>query len=76
MSKIQIEKNPISVNIGKNIRYFRRMQDITQAQLGKYFNLSSQQMHKYENGDHDISCVRLLKIAEILKTSLADLLKS
>lgn len=76
MPKTNIPKNPTLIKVGKNIKYSRRMRNVTQSQLGKSLNISAQQIHKYETGGNDISFIKLLKIAEILNISLDDLINN
>jgi transcriptional regulator with XRE-family HTH domain len=66
--------NEISITIGKKIKHYRRLKEITQADLGKALDVSSQQIHKYENGSNDISFVKLVKVSEFLGVSVNDLI--
>jgi transcriptional regulator with XRE-family HTH domain len=76
MSKIIKSKsrNPISVKIGKNIRTYRRIRDLSQQHLGKVINVSCQQISKYESGDNDINVINLMAIAEALEVPLKSFL--
>lgn len=68
--KIAQEVNPISFKIGQNIRIYRKIHNISQKTLGGLLNITSQQVHKYENGTNDISYIKLHKIATILEVSI------
>lgn len=40
---------------GKELRFLRKQMDLTQSDLGKLLNLSSQQVARWEKGESDIS---------------------
>ena len=58
-----------SIEIGKKIKFFRKLKEMSQKDLGEALQLpiTSQQIHKYENGSNDISVVKLFEISKILK---------
>ena len=59
--------------LGRNIRKFREEAGLSQQSLADQLNLSFQQLQKYEYGQSRITVDRLLEIAKILHTSVADL---
>ena len=59
--------------IGKNIRYFRRKQNITQEQLAEYLNLSFQTISKWENGISLPSVTLLPAIANTFNITIDEL---
>lgn len=46
----QILKNELPVKIGARIKYFRQLQNITQAELGRATNKDRQYIYKIEKG--------------------------
>jgi transcriptional regulator with XRE-family HTH domain len=52
--------------VGARIRERRIMMGLSQQQLGKVIDLTSQQVHKYELGLNRISAGRLFEIAQVL----------
>ncbi|WP_191555768.1 helix-turn-helix domain-containing protein [Brevundimonas aurantiaca] len=63
----------IDTKIGANVRHRREALGITQAQLGQSVGVTFQQIQKYERGANRISAAALLKIANALECSVADL---
>lgn len=59
--------------IGKTIREFREKRGLTQAGLGKAIGVTFQQVQKYERGTNRVAASTLLKVADALKCSVADL---
>ncbi len=72
--KIKKNKN-IAENIGKNIRYFRKLQGFSLLELASKIGISPQQLQKYETGNNRISAEKLLEVANALKTPLTQLCK-
>lgn len=60
----------INKNIGKQIRYLRVRENLTQSDLAAHLNISYQQIQKYEKGSSQISAVRLVLIAQFFDVSL------
>ena len=56
----------IDSQIGLNIRRFRTLRGVTQQQIARGINVSSQQMQKYEKGASPIPVGRLYRIAEFM----------
>lgn len=67
--------DPIDVRLGAAIRARRETLRITQGQLGRRIGVTFQQVQKYEKGTNRVSAARLVRIAEILDTSAAELLE-
>lgn len=63
----------IDVQIGGIIRDRRAAVGMTQAELGKVIGVTFQQVQKYERGFNRVSAATLLKIANALQCSVADL---
>jgi len=61
---------------GSYISKLRKEADMTQSSLAEQLNLSRQSISQYENGDCMPDVTILLKISEIFKISLDDLIKS
>jgi transcriptional regulator with XRE-family HTH domain len=68
-----IPASDIDTKIGANVRNRREALGITQAQLGQSVGVTFQQIQKYERGANRISAAALLKIANALECSVADL---
>jgi len=58
-------------NIGKIIKIIRKTMNLTQSDLAKKLNISTQQFYKYENGHDLISAVKLKMIAELLQCDIS-----
>lgn len=61
---------------GAYIASMRKKADLTQSSLGEMLNLSRQSISQYENGDTFPDVTILIKISEIFKITLDDLIKS
>ena len=57
---------PIDVTVGGNVRIWRMVKGLSQAQLAKRLGVTFQQVQKYETGGNRIGTGRLVKIAAIL----------
>lgn len=67
------EPDPIDVGVGRRIRIRRLTQRVSQSQLGEYLQVSFQQIQKYERGANRVSASMLVRIAECLETTVAEL---
>lgn len=70
-----MELNNLDV-IGKNIKQNRKKMNMTQVELGHAINKSESSIRKYEKGIIQIPLDVLYKIADILDTSIFDLIGS
>ena len=60
--------------IGLRIRAMRIDKKISQGDLATKLGVSFQQIQKYEKGSNRVSATRLMKIAQVLKTTPHDLM--
>lgn len=68
-----VTASEIDVKIGANVRVRREGIGMTQAQLGQAIGVTFQQIQKYERGANRVSAAALLRIANALECSVADL---
>lgn len=68
------ELDPIDVRLGARVRVMREERSVTQAQLAQAIGVTFQQVQKYERGVNRVSVSRLIKMAEALDTTAADLI--
>jgi|GEM_PF-6849577 len=71
-----ISLNNFHKNIGANIHKFRIKHKITIEKLSKISGLKTKTIEKYEMGTQNMSFTVLLKLANILKVNITELLKS
>ena len=64
----------ISSQIGENLKIARKSKGISQTELAKRIGKSLRTMQMYENGESEPTISMLAELAEILETSLAQLL--
>ena len=64
---------PVDVAVGARVRIRRRTLGLSQTQLANGLGITFQQVQKYERGSNRVSASMLVKIAAILKTSVAAL---
>lgn len=62
------------MNIGNNIKTFRKMKNLTQKQLADMIKVSVVTIQNYENGRREPNMDTLKKISEALNIALSDLL--
>lgn len=60
--------------LGQRVRAARKLNNISQKQLGAALNISFQQIQKYENGSNRISCSTLKLISTALGVPMLTLL--
>jgi transcriptional regulator with XRE-family HTH domain len=65
--------DPIDVVVGTRMRIRRKQLSISQSQLGEHLGVTFQQVQKYERGANRISASMLVRAAEKLDTSVAEL---
>ena len=61
--------DPLDLEIGARLRSFRVVRGITQGDVSKVLNLSSQQIQKYECGANRLSCSGLIRLMQHYDTS-------
>ena len=65
---------PNALALGQKIRMYRRIANMNQKQFGEALNVSSQQIHKYENGTNELSFKKICLMASILNISIENLI--
>ena len=65
--------NPVDVEVGARIRARRRALRLSQSQLAEALGITFQQVQKYERGANRVSASMLVGIAQVLSTSVAEL---
>jgi transcriptional regulator with XRE-family HTH domain len=63
----------VDVEVGRRIRLRRTQLRFSQSHLGDELGVTFQQVQKYEKGANRVGASRLVKIAEVLNTSVAAL---
>ncbi|MFN3513977.1 MAG: helix-turn-helix domain-containing protein [Phenylobacterium sp.] len=65
--------DPIDIAVGHRIRVRRKWLGISQSALADHLGVSFQQVQKYERGANRVSASMLVKIAQKLDTTVAEL---
>ena len=65
--------NPVDVEVGARVRARRRALRLSQSQLADALGITFQQVQKYERGANRVSASMLVAIAQVLRTSVAEL---
>lgn len=60
---------------GKNLKYLRIINNMTQVELSTKLNISHQTISHYERGERLCDIIMLCKIAQLFEISADDLLK-
>jgi transcriptional regulator with XRE-family HTH domain len=63
----------ITEQFGKKVRYFRKLRNLSQAQLAELSELHRTYIGSVERGERNITLLNASKIAKALSVSLADL---
>ena len=58
--------NPIDIHVGNRVRVCRKLQNLSQAELGDKIGISYQQLQKCEKGTNRIGASRLFALGEVL----------
>lgn len=61
--------------IGKNIKYYRKLANMTQTELANKLNIKQSTLANYENNKRDITTDTLKQLCKILKVSADELLE-
>ena len=61
------EELAFNATVGNNIKYIRKLNNYTQARVGKALSCTFQQVQKYEKGANGVSALRLKQLAEFFK---------
>ena len=65
--------NPTDVALGARVRARRVQMNMSQTTLGRYLDVSFQQIQKYERGVNRISASNLSKLSDVLHLPIANL---
>ena len=78
LSTIMVDTNisecSIGERLGRNIKQCRAALGLTQAQLAERLGMETETLSRFERGKHLPTLKNLLRMAEVLRTSVADLL--
>ena len=61
------EELAFNATVGNNIKYIRKLNNYTQARVGRAIGTTFQQVQKYEKGANGVSALRLKQLAEFFK---------
>lgn len=67
-----MDKNKVLISIGLNIKKLREERNITQQDLAAACNFEKSNMSRIESGRTNLTIGTLLKICEVLKVKLID----
>jgi transcriptional regulator with XRE-family HTH domain len=73
--KSQEGPHPVDVYVGRKLKSYRLMRDLSQAQLADRVGLTFQQIQKYERGTNRIAISRLFDISNALNISIMKFLE-
>lgn len=71
-----LHPDPVDVEVGRRVRLRRIQLGLSQSDLGKEIGVTFQQVQKYEKGTNRVGASRLVKIAEVMDTSVQALTNS
>ncbi len=66
--------DPVDILVGERVRLLRKERGISQAGLGEAIGVTFQQVQKYERAANRISISMLSRVAQVLETTVADLI--
>jgi transcriptional regulator with XRE-family HTH domain len=59
--------------IHQNIKYLRKIKNLTQSDLGDTLGIVGNQIARYERGDSDPPVTKIIQLADLFEVSLQDL---
>jgi transcriptional regulator with XRE-family HTH domain len=62
--------NRVDIEVGRRVRQYRLMANMSQTDLGKRLGVTFQQVQKYEKGANRVGAGRLMRAAEILNVPI------
>jgi transcriptional regulator with XRE-family HTH domain len=65
--------DPIDIDVGTRLRVRRKQLGFSQSELGEHLGVTFQQVQKYERGSNRISASMLVRAAEKLEMTVAEL---
>jgi transcriptional regulator with XRE-family HTH domain len=68
------EETQILQKFGRRIRYYRRLRNLTQEQLGERANISYKYIGEVERGNKKVSLIMIFRLSRALGISIADLM--
>ena len=68
--EIKIKMKKFENNIASNIRYYRKLLNLTQEQLASFLNGKKSLVSNYENGHSTPDIYTLIQLADLFKISL------
>lgn len=66
-----MKRSDIDKQLGKRLKDIRLLKKLNQETVGKYCNVTFQQIQKYENGRNGLSAFRLLQLANGLDVPIS-----
>ena len=61
--------------VGANLQYMRKYRKISMQKVAEQIPFTFQQLQKYEKGKNTVSAYKLLKLCNIYKTNIAEIIK-
>ena len=71
---IKSKMTNVDFYLSNSIKSYRTMFGLTQSQLAKKLNITTQQLNKYENGIDRVSISMLVNLSKIFKCDIKDML--
>lgn len=68
-----VKIDPINKKVGKNLRFYRQLNQLTQEQLGHEIGVPRSKIGQYERGTRAIPASTMLRLTTILKIAITDL---
>ena len=59
----------IAKKIGENIKFARKLKNLTQVQVAKMLNMTQQQYSRFENGVFELNYQQICQICKLLDTT-------
>ena len=64
------EELTVNKTVGQNIKYLRKLDNLTQTKVGNAIGVTFQQIQKYEKGMNGLSALRLKQLAKLFGLGL------
>lgn len=70
MKKKSVYNKKLNIEVGKKIKFLRKSKGLTENDLAEYFNVSQQQISRYERGVNNITISFLADLSILFKVPI------
>lgn len=57
--------NNLTSTLGNNLKYYRKLRNLTQKEVANFFNMTQQQYSRFENGVYELNYNQIYEICKL-----------